>query len=99
MVTPPLISTGAAGIKVVSVVVVVLPRMQAEFQASRSSASMAYTATMLGYCMGDVVMGRLDDPFRHNRSAADGFNQCWVCHGQQEKGLYRCAWTLHLHYG
>jgi MFS family permease len=44
-------------------VVVVLPAVQAEFDVARSSASLPYTATMLGFALGAVLMGRLADRF------------------------------------
>lgn len=42
-------------------IVVVLPAAQAEFGAGRGEASLAYTATMLGFALGNVVVGRLID--------------------------------------
>lgn len=42
-------------------IVVVLPAAQAEFGAGRGEASLAYTATMLGFAAGNVVVGRLID--------------------------------------
>lgn len=44
-------------------VVVVLPAVQAEFGVDRADASMPYTATMLGFAAGGVLMGRLADRF------------------------------------
>ena len=44
-------------------VVVVLPAVQAEFHVARSSASLPYTATMLGFALGAILMGRLADRF------------------------------------
>lgn len=43
--------------------VVVLPTIQAEFGIDRSGASMPYTATMIGFALGGVLMGRLADRF------------------------------------
>ncbi len=43
--------------------VVVLPAVQAEFAVARGSASIPYTATMIGFALGGVVMGRLADRF------------------------------------
>ncbi|MDQ2988650.1 MAG: MFS transporter, partial [Pseudomonadota bacterium] len=60
MVTLALMATGAAGMYVVAVV---LPQVQAEFKVSRGDASLAYTAMMIGYGLGGVVMGRLADRF------------------------------------
>jgi MFS family permease len=42
-------------------VVVVLPAVQAEFGLARGSASLPYTATMLGFAVGGILMGRLAD--------------------------------------
>jgi MFS family permease len=42
-------------------VVVVLPAVQAEFGVARGSASLPYTATMLGFALGGILMGRLAD--------------------------------------
>src|SRR5262245_6962195 len=42
-------------------VVVVLPSVQAEFGVARSSASLPYTAAMLGFAIGGFLMGRLAD--------------------------------------
>jgi MFS family permease len=44
-------------------VVVVLPAVQAEFDIARGSASLPYTATMLGFAVGGILMGRLADRF------------------------------------
>lgn len=44
-------------------VTVVLPQIQAEFDVSRSDASLPYTLTMIGFGMGGILMGRLSDRF------------------------------------
>jgi MFS family permease len=44
-------------------VVVVLPTVQAEFQAARGGASLPYTLTMVGFACGGVLMGRIADRF------------------------------------
>src|SRR5262245_66522052 len=44
-------------------VVVILPAVQAEFDVARGSASLPYTATMLGFALGGILMGRLADRF------------------------------------
>ncbi|MCK6454365.1 MAG: MFS transporter [Alphaproteobacteria bacterium] len=44
-------------------VVVVLPAVQAEFGVARGSASLPYTATMMGFAAGGILMGRLADRF------------------------------------
>ncbi|RWC28257.1 MAG: MFS transporter [Mesorhizobium sp.] len=42
-------------------VVVVLPAVQAEFGIDRAAASMPYTATMVGFAAGNVLIGRAID--------------------------------------
>jgi MFS family permease len=44
-------------------VVVVLPTIQLEFDTIRGGASLPYTATMLGFALGGVAMGRLADRY------------------------------------
>jgi len=41
--------------------VIVLPEIQKEFAIDRGGASLAYTATMIGFAVGGVLMGRLAD--------------------------------------
>src|SRR5262245_38550665 len=43
--------------------VVALPAIQAEFGLDRGGASISYTATMVGFALGGVGMGRLADRF------------------------------------
>jgi len=43
--------------------VVVLPAIEAEFALDRGGASVPYTATMIAFAIGGVVMGRLADRF------------------------------------
>jgi MFS family permease len=42
-------------------VVVIFPNLQAEFATSRAEVSFTYTATMLGFGLGSIVLGRLID--------------------------------------
>lgn len=42
-------------------VVVALPAVQAEFGVARGEASLPYTFTMIGFCIGGIVLGRLSD--------------------------------------
>lgn len=44
-------------------VVLVLPQVQAEFGVGRADASLAYTATMIGYAFGNLLIGRFVDRF------------------------------------
>lgn len=55
-----LMTLGASGMYVVSVV---LPAIQADFGIDRSAASMPYTATMIGFGAGGLLMGRLADRY------------------------------------
>lgn len=50
-------------------VVVVLPPVQHEFGLDRGLASLSYTATMVGFALGNVVVGRLIDRFGFARPA------------------------------
>ena len=43
--------------------VVVLPTVQTEFGVARGDASLPYTLTLLGLCVGGLLMGRLADRF------------------------------------
>ncbi len=53
-----LMTIGNAGMYVV---VVVLPTVQAEFGVARADAALPYTALMIGFGLGGIVMGRLAD--------------------------------------
>ena len=44
-------------------VVVTLPAIEAEFGVDRGGASLPYTATMVGFALGGILMGRLADRF------------------------------------
>ncbi|WP_311028006.1 MFS transporter [Mesorhizobium koreense] len=44
-------------------VVVVLPAVQAEFSVDRSEASLPYTLTMVGFAVGNVLIGRAVDRY------------------------------------
>ena len=55
-----LMTIGGSGVYTVSVV---LPRIQAEFGIARGDASLPYTAAMIGFGLGGILMGRLADRF------------------------------------
>jgi len=59
-VTLALMTIGSGAMYVVSVV---LPAVQAEFGVARADASMPYTAMMIGFGLGGLLMGRLADRF------------------------------------
>ncbi len=44
-------------------VVVVMPAIEAEFGADRALASLPYTLTMIGFALGNLVIGRIVDRF------------------------------------
>jgi MFS family permease len=58
--TLALMTVGSAGMYVVAVL---LPSVQAEFGVARAEASLPYTALMIGFGIGGIVMGRLADRF------------------------------------
>lgn len=49
-------------------VVVVMPAVEAEFGVGRGTAALAYTATMVGYALGNLLMGRFVDRFGITRT-------------------------------
>ena len=53
-------TVGGVGMYVMSVA---LPAVQAEFASERGAASLPYTATMVGFGLGGILMGRLADRF------------------------------------
>ncbi len=55
-----LMTIGGAGMYTV---VVVLPTLQQEFGVARADASFPFTATMLGFAAGGLIMGRVVDRF------------------------------------
>ena len=44
-------------------VIVVMPAVEAEFGATRAEASVPYTLTMIGFALGNMLIGRLVDRF------------------------------------
>ncbi|MCB1342182.1 MAG: MFS transporter [Pseudooceanicola sp.] len=44
-------------------IVLVLPSVEAEFNATRADASLAYTTTMIGFALGNLLIGRIVDRF------------------------------------
>jgi len=57
-----LLLAGVGGVGMWSVIVA-LPAVQAEFGVARSTASLPYTATMISFGFGGILMGRLSDRF------------------------------------
>ncbi len=44
-------------------IIVIMPAVEVEFEATRASASMPYTLTMVGFALGNMWIGRLVDRF------------------------------------
>ena len=44
-------------------IIVIMPAVEAEFSAGRAEASMPYTLTMIGFALGNVILGRAVDRF------------------------------------
>ncbi|MBV2359274.1 MFS transporter [Thalassococcus sp. CAU 1522] len=44
-------------------IIVILPEVQAEFGSGRAAASMPYTTTMIGFALGNLMIGRAVDRF------------------------------------
>ena len=55
------VALGTIGAVGMWAVVVVLPAVQAEFGVDRADASLPYTATMIGFAAGNVLVGRAVD--------------------------------------
>ena len=51
-------------------IIVIMPAMQAEFGVDRADASIPYTLTMLGFALGNFVIGRAVDRYGVARSLA-----------------------------
>ena len=49
-------------------IIVIMPAVEAEFGAGRAEASMPYTLTMIGYGLGNFMLGRAVDRFGVTRS-------------------------------
>ena len=44
-------------------IIVIMPAVQAEFGIDRADASLPYTLTMVGFALGNLVIGRIVDRF------------------------------------
>jgi MFS family permease len=60
VVTLLIMTVGSSGMYVISVV---LPAVQAEFGIARAEASLPYTALMIGFGVGGILMGKLADRY------------------------------------
>jgi MFS family permease len=75
-------------------VVVALPAVQADFHATRGAASLAFTFTMLGFGVGNVLMGRVTDRF--GIVAAIGFGTAALALGYVGASLSSSLWQFNL---
>jgi MFS family permease len=76
---------------------VVLPAMQADFGVVRGDASLPYTATLLGFGFGGIVMGRLADRFGIMPVVLTG--TCFVGLGFAAAGMSGNLWQFTLAHG
>src|ERR1700694_454450 len=53
-------------------VIVIIPAIQTSFGIDRGTASISYTACMLGFAAGSVLMGNVSDRFGVRRSMLAG---------------------------
>lgn len=75
-------------------VVVVLPRVEAEFDADRAAASLPYAFTMLGFALGGIFMGRLVDRLGVVRPLM--FGAVLICLGYVGTGMAQTLWQFTL---
>jgi MFS family permease len=73
-------------------VIVVIPAIQTSFGVDRGAASMAYTACMLGFAAGGVLMGSLSDRFGVRRPLLAG--SALLAIGFVLTGLSASLWQL-----
>ena len=73
-------------------VVVVLPRVEAEFGADRAAASLPYAFTMLGFAFGGIMMGRLVDRYGVLRPLI--FGACCIALGYVGTGMAQSLWQF-----
>ncbi|BBK38075.1 MFS transporter [Allostella sp. ATCC 35155] len=78
-------------------VVVVLPAVQAEFGVDRGTASIPYTAAMIGFAAGGVLMGRLSDRFGIVAPVALG--AVAICIGYVGSAFAASLWQFALLHG
>jgi MFS family permease len=89
-----LMTIGGSGMYTVSIV---LPKIQAEFQAGRGEASLPYTFAMIGFGLGGVLMGRLSDRFGVAVPAVIG--SVFLCLGYITAGAATTLWQFSLAQG
>lgn len=78
-------------------VVVVLPAMQGEFDTLRAGASLPYTCAMLGFGVGQIVMGRVAD--RYGISVPIIAGALLLAAGYAAAGLSHSLWQFAAAHG
>ena len=75
-------------------VVVALPAIEAEFGVDRGDASIPYTATMAGFALGGIMMGRISDRFGIRAPLAAG--AVMLCAGYIAAASAQTLWQFAL---
>jgi MFS family permease len=89
-----LMTIGSGGMYLVAVV---LPSVQAEFGVARADASLPYTALMIGFGTGGLLMGRLAD--RYGVMVPVLIGSVGLALGYAAAGLAPNVWTFTLAHG
>lgn len=90
------LAIGAVGSVGTWSVVVVLPKVQAEFGGTRGAASLAYTLATIGFGLGGVVTGRLTD--RLGIIPAMGMGILFLLFGFLGAGISTALWQFNVAY-
>jgi len=78
-------------------IILMLPDVQAEFGASRAAASLPYTAMMIGFALGNVLIGRAVDRFGLALARAGAGIGCCVAMAMPQ--VHIVAYSVDLGYG
>jgi MFS family permease len=88
------LAIGTVGSVGVWSVVIVLPKVQTEFDGTRGAASLAYTLAMIGFGVGGVVTGRLTD--RLGIIPAMGMGILSLLFGYLGAGISKALWQFNV---
>ena len=89
-----LMTIGGSGMYTVAIV---LPQIEAEFQVSRGSASVAYTLAMIGFGLGGVLFGKLSD--HYGVAVISAIGGTFLCIGFIVAGSSTSIWQFSLAQG
>jgi MFS family permease len=78
-------------------VVVVLPAMQGEFETMRAGAALPYTCAMIGFGVGNIVMGRIAD--RYGIMVPIVMGALLLAAGYVAAGMSQSLWQFALAHG